>query len=94
MNSKLRRGLFCSFEYKNYYYVVGGYSFMMKSQSFVSRLDLNTFKWEHALDRKSSTVVNRANRRFFSSFNFKQPRLDLPESRYAHSCVVDEENVS
>jgi hypothetical protein len=94
LNSKLRRGLFCSFEYKNYYYVIGGYSFVFKSQSFVSRLDLNTLKWEHSLDRKPSTVVNRANRRFFSSFNFKHPRLDLPESRYAHSCVIDEENVS
>ena len=73
--------------------MIGGYSFI-KSHSFVSRQDLTSLKWEHSLDRKASTVVNRANRRFFSSFNFKQPKLDLPELRYGHSCVLDELNVS
>lgn len=95
LNSTLRRSMHCSFEHKNYMYIVGGYSFAVKSDaiSFISRMNIKDFKWEHSIDRRSSTVVNRSNRRYYSNMYFKQPKLDLPQHRYAHSCVVDEENV-
>lgn len=91
-NSTLRRAFHCSFEYKRYLYVIGGYSFS-NAISFVSRVNLTDLKWEHSIDRKPSTIVNRSNRRFFSDVNFKQPKIDLPQARYAHSCVLDVENV-
>jgi hypothetical protein len=95
LNSTLRRAYYCSFEYKNYFYIIGGYSF--RPITLISRLNLIDFKWEHALDRRapsSSAIVNRSNRRFYSSQTYKQNKLDLPQSRYAHSCALDEINVS
>lgn len=93
--SNLRRAFHCSFEHKNYLYVVGGYSFS-KSLSFISRLNLVDLKWEHDLDRKASTIVNRSNRKYFSNTNFnsRQLKLDLPQSRYAHSCALDPDDVN
>jgi hypothetical protein len=70
----------------------------------VSRLNLNDLKWEHNIDKfKLNKQSNRSNRRLYSDNNFR-PRLiqqkqaisqaELPQSRYAHSCVLDENNVS
>lgn len=92
LNSNLRRAFHCSFEYNNYLYLIGGYSFS-KTTSFVSRLNLLESKWEHDFDRKSSTIVNRSNRKLYSNTDFKEPKLDLPENRYAHSCALDSDNV-
>jgi hypothetical protein len=92
LNSTIRRAMHCSFTYKNFMYVLGGYSYSTQV-SFVSRLNLVTLRWEHKLDRKVSTVVNRSNRRLFSNINFKQPKMDVPQNRYAHSCALDTNNV-
>lgn len=91
LNSTSRRAFHCSFTYKDYLYVIGGYSFSSQV-SMVSRMNLTTLKWEHQLDRKTSTVVNRSNRKLFSNMNFRQLKVDLPQSRYAHSCVLDSLN--
>ena len=93
LNSTLRRAMHCSFSYKNFMYIIGGYTFSAPALSFVSRFNLETHKWEHHLDRKTSTVINRSNRKFFSNSNFKQPKLDLPQQRYAHTCSIDPKNV-
>lgn len=96
VQSPLRRAFHCSFEYKDYLYVVGGFSFSPQPVSFVSRLSLaNTSApaWEHLIDRKPSTVVNRSNRRFFGEPSFTSIKLDLPRPRYAHACVLDRDNV-
>ncbi len=93
LNSTIRRAMHCSFTYKDYMYVIGGYSYSNQS-SFVSRLNVNTLRWEHKLDRKASTVVNRANRKLFGNINYKQPKLEVPQNRYAHSCALDTKNVS
>ena len=81
----------CSFKYRNFVYVIGGYAYSTQL-SFVSRLSLATLSWEHQLDRKVSTVVNRSNRRFFSNINFRQIKMELPMNRYAHSCTLDAKN--
>ena len=92
LNSSLRRAFHCSFKHKDFLYLIGGYSFT-NSISFVSRLNLENLKWEHSLDRKASSIINRKNRRLFSNNEFQQPKLDLPQNRYAHSCALDTENV-
>ena len=103
LNSTLRRAFHCSFVYRNYFYSIGGYSFATSSLSFVSRLNLNDLKWEHNVDKiKLNKQSNRSNRRLYSENNFR-PRLmqkstanqaEYPQQRYAHSCVLDENNVS
>ena len=90
-NSTLRRALYCSFKTEDYFYLVGGYSF--HKINFLSRLNLNSMKWEHSPDQNPSSIHNRSNRRFYTNLNYKQPTLNLPQSRYGHSCVLDQENV-
>lgn len=88
LNSKLRRAFHCSFVYKNFHYIVGGYSFQSESVSFISRLDLDTLQWEYKLPERL-----RSNRQKYSSdVNFEPAESEpsTPEARYAHTCVVDE----
>jgi len=101
-NSNLRRAFHCSFLYQNYYYIIGGYSFVSKdSFSFISRLNLIDLNWQHDIDKPhsnkaTSSTSNRSNRRHYSDFNFKPDnkldQLEFPSHRYAHSCVLDEKN--
>ena len=90
-NSTLRRALYCSFTFENFFYVVGGFSFL--KINFLSRLELSSMTWEHSPDRNPSAIHNRSNRRFYSNLNYKQPTLNLPQIRYGHSCVLDKLNV-
>lgn len=94
-NSTLRRAFHCSFMYRNFFYTIGGYSYA-NTVSLISRLNLSDLKWEHNMDRMHKNS-NRSNRRFFSDYNFKpisDSLNDYPSNRYAHSCVLDENNVS
>ena len=91
LTSTLRRASYCSLQFDGYLYVVGGYSF--RKINLMSRLNLNSLKWEHSPDQNPSSIHNRSNRRFYSNLNFKQPSLNLPQNRYAHSCVLDKQNV-
>lgn len=97
VNSALKRAYHCSFEYNGYLYAVGGFSFSPNPLSFVSRLPINSSAdlpfWEHFIDRKPSTIINRSNRRFFGEPDFKHIKIDLPKPRYAHSCVIDRNDV-
>ena len=91
LTSTLRRALFCSFRIDEYFYVIGGYS--SRKINFMVRLDLVTMNWDMSPDQNPSSIHNRSNRRFYSNLNYKQPSLNLPQSRYAHSCVADKVNI-
>ena len=94
LNTNLNRAFHCSFLFDDFFYVIGGFSFS-KQLSFISRLNLSSLVWEHNIDRRTSTIVNRSNRNFFANIsNFAKPPLDLPSNRYSHSCALDHENVN
>ena len=95
LSSKLRRAFHCSFVYKNFYYIIGGYSFLPNAISFISRLDLDSLKWEHSLEKNYSKKFNRSNRRQYSDVSFEPSEQvqEVPEPRYAHTVVLDEEKV-
>jgi hypothetical protein len=48
LNSSLRRAFHCSFEFRNYFYVIGGYSFLSSSSNFnfIERFDLIKLQWQ------------------------------------------------
>ena len=94
-SSRLRRAFHSSFVYKNFYYIIGGYSFLPNTISFISRLDLSSLKWEHSLEKKNSKKFNRSNRRQYSDVSFEptEQAQEVPEPRYAHTVVLDEEKV-
>ncbi len=73
----MRRAFHCTFKYKSFVYIIGGYSFSTKNNinSLISRLDLENFEWEHHLDRNYSKADQ------------------IPKTRYAHSCALDIKNV-
>lgn len=90
---KINRAYHCSFLFENYFYIIGGLSHS-ENMSFISRLNLKSLKWDHNIDRSSSTIVNRSNRNFFAnSSNYAKPKLIVPLNRYSHSCALDQENV-
>ncbi|RNA05461.1 attractin 1, partial [Brachionus plicatilis] len=92
LEKKINRAYHCSFLFNSYFYIIGGLSYSDKI-SFVSRLNLKSFEWEHYIDRSSSTVVNRSNRNFFAnSSNHEKPKEEIPQNRYSHSCVLEQEN--
>ena len=98
LNYKTRRAYHCSLVHNNYLYVLGGYSFSFQAISFISRLNMINFKWEHFIDRRPKNLSsNRSNRWQFSNQSYKPKQTEQnqiqPSNRYAHSCALDKQNV-
>ncbi len=86
LDSSTRRALHTSFVYKNFNYIMGGYSFQSKAvgQSFLARLNLDSLVWEEDLPGRFKEKV-----KFPGGFESAESEVLVPEGRYAHASVVD-----